>query len=125
MPLVFRQLHPASTPDALNEEWMLLENTGPTAVSVAGCTLMVSKNAAQRPRSLGALEPGFILQPNEQIRIVTGSPSKKAQGVPPEESGVKNYYLFLRERVLAQPGLIVRLSLKQHDLVKAVFTPGE
>ena len=33
MPLVFRELHKAKSPDKLNEEWLLLENTGPSVVT--------------------------------------------------------------------------------------------
>jgi hypothetical protein len=123
MALVFRELHRPKSPDALNEEWMLLENTGPNPVTAQGCSLTVAKNAAQRPHSLGTLDPGFVLHANEKIRLVTGTPSKKAQGTPPDEKEVKNYHLFLREPVLQQPGLVLRLSLKQLDLAKAVFSP--
>jgi hypothetical protein len=122
MPLLFRELHKAASPEALNEEWLVLENTGPNPVNAAGCTLTVARNANGRPRPLGTLDPGFILHPNEKIRLVTGTPSKKAQGTPPEDT-LKNYHLFLREPVLAGPGLVVRVALKQMELAKAVFSP--
>ena len=100
MALVFRELHKAKSPDALNEEWLLLENTGPNVVNAQQCALTVARRANERPHPLGTLDPGFILKPNEQIRLVTGTPSKKAQGTPPEEKdGLKNYHLFLREPV--------------------------
>ena len=74
--------------------------------------------------AVGTLDPGFILHPNEKIRLVTGTPSKKAHGTPPEEKGdVKNYHLFLREPVLTTPGMVVRVSLKQQELAKAVYAP--
>ena len=124
MPLVFRELHKAKSPDLLNEEWLLLENTGPSVVTAQKVELTVARRATERPHPLGTLDPGFILHPNEKIRLVTGTPSKKAHGTPPEEKGdVKNYHLFLREPVLTTPGMIVRVSQKQQELAKAVYAP--
>ncbi len=124
MPLVFRELHKAKSPDLLNEEYLLLENTGPTVVAAQKVELTVARRAQDRPRPLGTLDPGFILQPKQKIRLVTGTPSKKAQGTPPEEKGeIKNYHLFLREPVLTTPGMVVRVSMKQAELAKAVFAP--
>ena len=123
MALVFRTLHAAKDPEVLNEEWLLLENTGTTAINAHGCQLTVAKNGHERARALGTLDPGFFLQPKEQVRLVTGSPGKKAQGTPPEDKDVKNYHLFLREAVLARPGVVVRLLLNQLELAKAVFSP--
>lgn len=123
MALVFRALHRPKEAGALNEEWLLLENTGPNAFNAQGCALTVARNANDRPRPLGTLDPGFVLHPNEQIRLVTGSPAKKSQGTPPEEKGVKNYHLFLKEPVLERPGLVVRVALKQLELARAVFQP--
>ena len=124
MPLIFRELHKAKSPDKLNEEWLLLENTGPAVVTAQKVELTVARRATDRPHPLGTLDPGFILHPNEKIRLVTGTPSKKAHGTPPEEKGdVKNYHLFLREPVLTTPGMVVRVSLKQQELAKAVYAP--
>ena len=123
MALVIRALHRPKTTELLNDEWLLLENTGPNVISAQGCALTVARSENERPHPLGTLDPGFVLQPNEKIRLVTGTPSKKAQGTPPDEKDVKNYHLFLREAVLAKPGLVVRLSLKQLELAKAVFSP--
>ncbi len=124
MPLVFRELHKAKSPDKLNEEWLLLENTGPTVVTAQKVDLTVARRANDRPHPLGTLDPGFILQPNQKIRLVTGTPSKKAHGTPPDEKDdVKNYHLFLREPVLTTAGMIVRVSQKQQELARAVFAP--
>ncbi|HEX8953109.1 MAG TPA: hypothetical protein VF997_15775 [Polyangia bacterium] len=124
MALVFRELHKAKSPDLLNEEWLLLENTGPSVVTAHKVDLTVARRAADRPHPLGTLDPGFTLQPNQKIRLVTGTPSKKAQGTPPDEKGdVKNYHLFLREPVLKTPGMVVRVSQKQQELAKAIFAP--
>jgi hypothetical protein len=125
MPLVFRTLNKPKNTEALNEEWMLLENTGPNVINANGCSLTVAKNGHERPHPIGTLDPGFILQPNEKIRLVTGSPAKKAQGEAPEDKDVKNYHLFLREPVLVKPGLVLRLQLKQAELAKVVFAPDQ
>jgi hypothetical protein len=124
MPLIFRELHRADSADALNEEWLVLENTGPNVVNAHGCALTVAKRATDRARPLGTLEPGFILKPNEKIRLVTGTPSKKSQGTPPEDKELRNYHLFLKERVLSGPGIVVRLSVKQQELARAVYAPA-
>ncbi|MGZ3427075.1 MAG: hypothetical protein ACXVDD_08460 [Polyangia bacterium] len=126
MALVFRELHKAKSPDKLNEEWLLLENTGPNVVTAQKVDLTVARRASDRPHPLGTLDPGFILQPNQKIRLVTGTPSKKAHGTPPDEKDdIKNYHLFLREPVLKTPGMIVRVSQKQMELAKAIFAPTE
>ena len=66
------------------------------------------RGAAARPigriRSARSI-PASSCTPNEKIRLVTGTPSKKAQGTPPDEKDdVKNYHLFLREPVLVNAG---------------------
>jgi hypothetical protein len=124
MPLVFRELHKAKSPDKLNEEWLVLENTGPAVVAAQKVELTVARRMQDRPHPLGTLDPGFILQPNQKIRLVTGTPSKKAQGTPPEENDdLKNYHLFLREPVLSAPGIVLRVSQKQNEMAKAVYEP--
>lgn len=121
MPLTIREFHPAPNKDALNEEWILIENTGGGQLGTAGCTLCVKGKKEGRTRSLGTLDPGFFLKPGEKVRLITGSPGKKSQGSPPqEEAGVRNYHLFLREPVLKGPG-IVGLYLKQHELCAATY----
>ena len=125
MALVFRELHQAKSAEKLNEEWLVLENTGPNVVNAQNCTLTVARRASERPHPLGTLDPGFILQPNEKIRLVTGTPSKKAHGTPPDDKEIKNYHLFLREPVLTTPGLVLRVASKQLELAKVVFAPGK
>jgi hypothetical protein len=120
MPLVIREFHPAPSSTALNEEWLVIENTGSTQIGTAGCTLSVSRGKG-RMRALGTLDPGFFIKPGEKVRLVTGSPGKKAQGTPPPEAeGVRNYHLFLKEAVLHE-GLTVHLLLKQHPLCSAEY----
>lgn len=81
--LTFRELHKSNDKELLNEEWLLLENTGPNPVSAAGCALTVARRLQDRARPLGTLDPGFVLKPNEKIRLVTGTPSKKKRARRP------------------------------------------
>jgi hypothetical protein len=125
MGLVFRSLHAASQPALLNEEWMIVENTGPGLLNAAGWTIAVAAGRSSRPRSLGTLQPGFVIKPGERVRLVTGTPSKKSQGTPPaDEEGVRTYHLFLREPVLARAGQFLFVQLKQLELAKTVFDPA-
>lgn len=125
MALVFRTLHPAPSRELLNEEWMIVENGGSGVINASGLTLSVARARGQRSHPLGTLAPGFVLQPGEKIRLVTGTPSKKSHGAPPDGDGVRNYHLFLREPVLQHPGQIVYLLLKQLELGRAVFAPDQ
>ena len=126
MPLVIRALHAASSPELLNEEWMVIENTGPGVLQSAGWGLQLHGRAGHRPRTLGTLSPGFLLQSGEKMRLITGSPGKKAWGTPPAaEEGLKSYFLFLREPVLSRPGLVVGIALQQMELAHARFAPDQ
>jgi len=123
MRLTIRSIHPAAA-GALNDEWLVIENPTDRPFSTAGCTLSVGKGKS-RLRSVGTLDPGFTLAPGERIRIVTGNPGKKAHGPAPAATDeVKNYHLFLAERLLDGPGTIVALSLKQHEVARATFDPA-
>jgi hypothetical protein len=124
MALIFRELHKAKSADALNEEWLVLENTGPSVINAQGCALTVARRGQDRPRPVGTLDPGFILKPNEKIRLVTGTPSKKSQGTPPDDKELRNYHLFLKEPVLSGPGIVLRVAMKQLELAKAVYAPA-
>ena len=124
MALVFREIHASSSPEALNEEWLILENTGPNPVTTKGIAMLRSKGSG-RGTILGTLDPGFTLKPGERIRLVTGIPSKKAHGTPPaEEEGLKNYHLFLKGPVLQGPGTQLRLVLNQMEFCHATFDPA-
>ena len=124
MALVFREIHPASTAEALNEEWFVLENAGANPVTTKGVAMTRSRGKG-RGMALGTLDPGFTLKPGEKIRLVTGIASKKAHGTPPAETDdVKNYHLFLKGPVLAGPGTTLRLALNQIEFGVATFDPN-
>ena len=50
---------------------------------------------------LGIIDPGFVLQPGEKMRMCTGNPATQAHGSPPPEDAVKNYFLFLPKPYLS------------------------
>ena len=62
MPLVFEELHPASDPKKVNEEWFVLANQTGAPVSTRGLTVIVSR-PGQRGSVKGQIDPGFMLQP--------------------------------------------------------------
>src|SRR5512146_2130692 len=96
MALVFREIHPGSNPELLNEEWFVVENTGANPINTKGCTMTRARGKG-RGQIIGTLDPGFTLKPGQRIRIVTGIASKKAHGEPPKETEeLKNYHLFLK-----------------------------
>src|SRR5262249_38741900 len=113
MRLTIREIHPASKPDSLNEEWFVVENPGDKAFSTAGCAVAVGRGNVARLRVIGTLDPGFTIHPGEKVRVITGNPGKKAHGTVVAEEGVRDYHLFLAERLLAGPGAVLGLSLKQ------------
>jgi hypothetical protein len=119
MPLSIVEIHPASSEGELHSEWFVLENVGTALFNSKGCVVAVSKsNTKTRPRQLGSLDPGFVLQPGEKIRVVTGKPPKRqTEGVD------KAYYLFLKEKLLFGPGAVLHFILKQNELARATFAP--
>jgi hypothetical protein len=121
MRLLIREIHNASTKDALNEEWFVVENPGDKPFSTAGCTVAVGRGSG-RLRPIGTLDPGFTLAPNDKIRVVTGNPGRKSHGAIPGDD-VKNYHLFLTAPIIHGPGSVVAVSLHQHELARAVFDP--
>jgi hypothetical protein len=120
MPLVFEEVHAASDPKKVNEEWFLLANQSATPVSTRGLAVIVSR-PGKRGSVMGHIDPGFMLQPGEKIIIVSGIPGRKAQGDPPERDGLRLYSLMQREVLLKGTGTIVRLVLNQVDVAKVTF----
>jgi hypothetical protein len=120
MALQFEEIHAAPDTKKINEEWFVLANTGGTAVSTAGLSVIVSK-PGKRGSVLGQIDPGFLLQPGERILVVTGVPGKKSQGEPPSREGMRVYHLFQRESLLRGSGTIIRFALNQMDVAKVTY----
>jgi hypothetical protein len=123
MRLVIREIHASRSADALNDEWFVLENPGDRAFSTAGCSVLVGKGQG-RLRAVGTLDPGFTIQPQERVRVITGNPGKKAHGPVPEAEGARNYHLFQASRLLGGAGSVVALALRQQEVARATFDPG-
>jgi hypothetical protein len=120
MPLVFEEVHAASDPKKVNEEWFLLANRSASPVSTRGLAVIVSR-PGKRGSVMGHIDPGFMLQPGEKIIIFSGIPGKKALGEPPEREGLRTYPLMQREVLLKGSGTIVRFVLNQVDVAKVTF----
>jgi len=124
MALVFREMHPASSPELLNDEWFILENVGESPITTRGC-VMTRGRSKSRGAIMGTLDPGFGLKPGERIRLVSGIASKKGHGEPPAETDtLKNYHLFLKGPVLEGPGTVLRIVLKQIEFATATYAPA-
>lgn len=120
MALQFEEIHAAPDAKKINEEYFVLTNTGGTAVSTAGLSVIVSR-PGKRGSVLGQIDPGFMLQPGEKILVVTGVPGKKSQGEPPAREGMRVYHLFQRESLLRGDGTIIRFALNQMDVAKVTY----
>ncbi|MBI4510136.1 MAG: hypothetical protein HY698_10920 [Deltaproteobacteria bacterium] len=128
MVIVICEIHPAKAEGSLNEEWFVVENTGSKPFSTAGCTIGVGQGGAKssRLKQLGTLDPGFTVAPGEKVRVVSGNPSKKAHGEPPQEDeGIRNYHLFLGSPIFSRRSTVIAMFLKQHELARATFEPTE
>jgi len=123
MPLLIGGAH-SSDGQTLNEEWIVLLNTGPGTFHTGGCQIHAAPpgGVKARGRMVATIDPGFAIGPGERRRLVSGTPNKKTHGAPPED-GVPNYHLFVREAYLDRPGVIVRLTRNQVEVCRAVFDP--
>ena len=123
MPLLIRGAH-SSDGQTLNQEWIVLENTGPGTFHTGGCQIYVAPpgGLTARGRVVTTIDPGFAMGPGDRRRLVSGTPNKKTHGAPPEDD-VPNYHLFVRESYLGSPGVIVRLTRNQVEVCRAVFEP--
>jgi hypothetical protein len=120
MPLVFEELHAASDPKKVNEEWFVLVNQGGAPISTRGLAVIVSR-PGKRGSVMGHIDPGFMLQPGEKILIHTGIPGKKAQGEVPTKDGLRSYPLMQKEILLKGTGTQIRFALNQIDVAKVTF----
>jgi hypothetical protein len=118
----FVEIHAATEPEALNGEWFILSNDGDAPFNTRNCELMVRRKGSRKSRSLGTIDPGFVIGPGERMRVLTGNPGKKAHGAAPSDD-TSNYSLFLNAPVLSHPGIELALTLRTLPVAKARWNP--
>jgi hypothetical protein len=123
MAIRFVEIKAAENADTLNSEWVILENVGKTAFNTRGCGMTVGRKGSNKKSLLGIIDPGFVLNPGEKVRMCTGNPGTAAHGTAPED-GIKNYYLFLPKTYVAGAGTVLTLVLRGLPVSKAEFDPG-
>jgi len=123
MAIRFVEIKASDSPETLNAEWVILENDGKAPFNTRGCGMTVGRRGSNKKSLLGIIDPGFILQPGERVRMLTGAPGKAAHGEVPED-GVTNYYLSLPKLYLAGAGTFLTLVLRGLPVSKAEFDPA-
>jgi hypothetical protein len=123
MGIRFVEIHTAADGEQLNTEWVVLENDGKLPFNTRGCGMTVGKKGTSKRSVLGIIDPGFVLQPGERVRMLTGKPGTKAHGDPPPEEGMKNYFLLLPKTYVNEPGTVLTLTLRGLAVSKATFDP--
>ena len=120
MAIRFVEIKASENPETLNAEWVILENIGKTPFHTRGCGMTVGKRGSAKKSLLGIIDPGFVLQPGDKIRMCTGNPATEAHGKLPDEAVVKNYSLFL-PRMYVKDGVVLTLVLRGLPVAKAEF----
>jgi hypothetical protein len=125
MAIRFVEIKATENPEALNSEWVILENDGKTPFATRGCGMTVGRRGSAKKSLLGIIDPGFVLQPGQRMRMLTGSPGTQAHGAVPED-GTPNYHLFLPKAYLAGGvGTVLTLVLRGLPVSKAEFDPAQ
>ena len=122
MAIRFVELRAADAPELLNTEHLVIENDGTLPFNTRGCGMTVGRRGTAKKSDLGVMDPGFLLNPGERVRMCTGNPGTEAHGKPPED-GIKNYYLFLPKPVLRGPGTVLTLTLRGMPVCTVEFDP--
>ena len=124
MAIRFVEIKPSENPETLNAEWVILENAGKTPFNTRGCGMTVGRRGSAKKSLLGIIDPGFVLQPGERMRMCTGNPGTEKHGPPPED-GTKNYFLFLPKTYVSGKGTVLTLVLRGLPVSKAEFDPDQ
>ena len=123
MAIRFVEIKASDSVETLNAEWVILENAGKTAFNTRGCGMTVGRRGSAKKSLLGIIDPGFVLQPGERMRMCTGNPATQAHGAGPED-GTKNYFLFLPKTYLGGgKGTVLTLVLRGLPVSKAEYDP--
>ena len=124
MAIRFVEIKASENPEALNSEWVILENDGKNAFNTRGCGMTVGRRGSAKKSLLGIIDPGFVLAPGERMRMLTGNPGTQVHGPAPED-GVKNYFLFLPRTYLHGAGTVLTLVLRGLPVSKAEYDPAQ
>ena len=125
MAIRFVEIKAAESSEALNTEWVILENAGKAPFNTRGCGMTVGRRGSNKKSLLGIIDPGFVLHPGDKMRMCTGNPGTQAHGAAPEEAdGVKNYFLFLPKAYVGAPGTVLTLVLRGLPVSKAEYDPA-
>ena len=123
MAIRFVEIKAAENTEQLNSEWVILENVGKTPFNTRGCGMTVGRRGSAKKSLLGIIDPGFVLEPGQRMRMCTGNPATEKHGPPPAEDTVKNYFLFLPRTYLKGQGTVLTLVLRGLPVSKAEFDP--
>jgi hypothetical protein len=124
MAIRFVEIKATENPEALNSEWVILENNGKVPFNTRGCGMTVGRRGSAKKSLLGIIDPGFVLAPGERMRMLTGNPGTQVHGPAPED-GVPNYHLFLPRTYVLAPGTVLTLVLRGLPVSKAEFDPTQ
>ena len=126
MAIRFVEIKPSENPEALNAEWVILENDGKTPFNTRGCGMTVGRRGSAKKSLLGIIDPGFVLAPGQRMRMLTGNPGTQVHGPVPEDGdGVPNYHLFLPRVYITSPGTVLTLVLRGLPVAKAEYDPTQ
>jgi len=123
MAIRFVEIHAAADAEQLNTEWVVLHNDGTLPFHTRGCGMTVGRKGQSKRTELGIIDPGFLLKPGDKVRMLTGSPGKKAEGEPPDD-GITNYYLLLPRSYLKGAGTVLTVTFRGQPVCKAEFDPA-
>ena len=126
MAIRFVEIKASENPEALNSEWVILENDGKVPFNTRGCGMTVGRRGSAKKSLLGIIDPGFVLTSGQRMRMLTGNPGTQAHGAVPEDD-TPNYHLFLPRAYLQQQGsgTVLTLVLRGLPVAKAEFDPAQ
>jgi len=124
MAIRFVEIKASENSEALNSEWVILENDGKAPFNTRGCGMTVGRRGSAKKSLLGIIDPGFVLAPGGRMRMLTGNPGTQAHGTGPED-GVPNYHLFLPKVYVQAAGTVLTLVLRGLPVSKAEFDPSQ